>query len=509
MNTLSKYMFIFLVPCSIIYYSTITLHAQSTTYSAILNILGCILLVYTSVSVAIILQYKKQTHSATPTNVAKTTVDIYLPICGEEISILQRTWLAVSKLSKYSKLLGIEVEIFVLDDTTKPVKRIQHLARSFSFNYIRRENIGEFKKAGNINYAFQKTNGEFILILDADFAPKKEFLIETITVLLNDSNIAILQTPQAFDVKNVSLFEFGTSVIQDFFYQVVQNAFNNLGACICVGTNAVYRRSALEKIGGVALIGHSEYVWTGFKLSALGQRVVYFDKPLAFGRSPETLISYFKQQMRWCQGSLSLMTNKEFWTSKLPWYSKLSFISKFMYYLSSPLILLYSLLSVGINTSTAENTTISSLMLYTAIINFGIFFTLIQKRFKPIVFVVFMVNIFVYSFTVVSYFLKLESVWVPSGASHKRNKEFMRFYRFFIAYLVTYFILVLLKIMENVNTNTIGLFWQFVNSSILLSILYYIHMDQISILFKEIARIKSSIIALLPKLTLASLRSLF
>ena len=53
------------------------------------------------------------------------------------------------------------------------------------------------KKVGNLRYAFARTSAEYLVILDADFAPRRDFLAETLPYL-DDPAIAIVQTPQYF-----------------------------------------------------------------------------------------------------------------------------------------------------------------------------------------------------------------------------------------------------------------------------------------------------------------------
>lgn len=53
-------------------------------------------------------------------------------------------------------------------------------------------------------------------------------------------------------------------------WQVNQDRFH---AAVCVGSCGVYRRTALEPFGGMAAIGHSEDMYTGFKMTELGYRV--------------------------------------------------------------------------------------------------------------------------------------------------------------------------------------------------------------------------------------------
>src|SRR5262249_20340125 len=120
------------------------------------------------------------------------TVDIYLPICGEPIDVLENTWIAVSGL--IDRYPG-PAQAYVPDDG--PSNAAQEMAELLGFAYIRRPDARAFKKSGNLRYAFARTNGEFLVILDADFAPRADLLAETLPYM-DDERIAIVQTPQFF-----------------------------------------------------------------------------------------------------------------------------------------------------------------------------------------------------------------------------------------------------------------------------------------------------------------------
>lgn len=78
------------------------------------------------------------------------------------------------------------------------------------------------KKAGNLRYAFARTSGEAIIILDADFCPRTDFIRETVPYLL-DPSIGILQTPQFFRYREEQTWiEQGAGTSQEFFYRLVQ-----------------------------------------------------------------------------------------------------------------------------------------------------------------------------------------------------------------------------------------------------------------------------------------------
>ena len=58
--------------------------------------------------------------------------------------------------------------MYVADDGASP--DVWELGNRFGFCYLSRP-TREFKKAGNMNYAFERSGGEYIVACDADFAP--------------------------------------------------------------------------------------------------------------------------------------------------------------------------------------------------------------------------------------------------------------------------------------------------------------------------------------------------
>ena len=173
------------------------------------------------------------------------TVDIYLPCCKEPLEIIENTYKHVSRL-EYPK--G-KLTVYVLDDGN--MTTVSSLAKQYGFEYIVRGDRPRLKKAGNLRWAFQRTQGDFFNIYDADFCPRPDFLKETIPRMIADPEIAIVQTPQFFRVLDSQAWvEQGAGAIQELFYRVVQVNRDRWGASICVGSNAIYRRAALVDVGG-------------------------------------------------------------------------------------------------------------------------------------------------------------------------------------------------------------------------------------------------------------------
>jgi len=254
-------------------------------------------------------------------------VDIYLPVCGEPVEVLENTWRAVSEL-----LLSYPgpAEVHVLDDG--PAEAVQTMAESFDFRYIRRSEARAYKKSGNLRYAFARTRGEYIVILDADFAPRRDFLAETLPYL-DDPAIAIVQTPQFFRASSAQTWiENAAGAIQEVFYRSIQVSRDRFGAAICVGTSAVYRRAALEAEGGPTLIPYAEDVHTGLDVRRSGWSLVYVPVVLSTGICPDNLDAFVRQQYRWCTGNAGVVFSRRLWSVPMGVSARLTYISGFFYY---------------------------------------------------------------------------------------------------------------------------------------------------------------------------------
>jgi membrane glycosyltransferase len=260
-------------------------------------------------------------------------VDILLPICGEPIELLRNTWTAVAAL--VAKYPGV-AQPYVLDDG--PSDEAQAVSESFGFSYIRRPDLPAFKKAGNLRYAFARTSSEYLVIFDADFAPRSDFLAETLPYL-DDPKIAIVQTPQFFrSSARQTWIERAAGPIQEVFYRTVQVARDRVDAAICCGTSAVYRRTALEPQGGPTLIPYAEDVHTGLDVRRAGWSVVYLPIVLSTGICPDNLDAFVRQQYRWCSGNVGIVFSWRLWSIPMKIPARLAYISGFFYYAYTALL---------------------------------------------------------------------------------------------------------------------------------------------------------------------------
>jgi cellulose synthase (UDP-forming) len=223
------------------------------------------------------------------------TIDVFITVYGEPLEIVLVTIRAARDMQ-------VEHQTWVLDDGDS--NALQAACVEEGVRYLRRQDHSH-AKAGNINAALRRTSGEFVVILDADHVPSPDFLLRALPHM-HDPLAAFVQTPQAFPVAR-GLVATGSAESQRIFYELVLPGKNYFNAVFCVGTNVIFRRRALDDIGGMYTASNSEDIWTSIELHRRGWRSVFVPETLARGLAPDTLLSYFKQQFRWAYGAFEVL----------------------------------------------------------------------------------------------------------------------------------------------------------------------------------------------------------
>jgi len=228
-------------------------------------------------------------------NGKEISVDVFITVYGEERSKIRATAAAAMAIKGKHRT-------WILDDGRSD--DVQALAEELGCHYVRRLSSNG-AKAGNINHALSITRGEFFCVFDADFVPKPEFLVETVPFFVN-SNVAFVQTPQTYG-NLINMVSRGAGYMQAVFYKFIQPGRNHFNAAFCVGTNVIFRRAAINDIGGIYTDSKSEDVWTSLMLHERGWKTIYIPRTLAVGDAPETIEAYTKQQLRWATGGFEIM----------------------------------------------------------------------------------------------------------------------------------------------------------------------------------------------------------
>lgn len=264
------------------------------------------------------------------------SVDIFLPYAGEDLAIHEEVLKAAAQLN-YTNY-----KVYMLDDAGS--KDHEALANKYGFIYLSRPNKGVHKKSGNLEYGYSHAQGEYVLILDADFVPIKDILHDLIPYIASDSKIGILQTPQYFeqttDVHARSHVEYGGGNIVEDFYRIIMPCRDEFQAAMCVGTSAIYRKSAIQKLNGTPKVHASEDLATGLLITQHGYYVKYLPLIVSMGKSPDTYQGYFKQHTRWCSGNLVFA---KYWPkAHLGLPARLVYLINPMHYLSEALTIIFA-----------------------------------------------------------------------------------------------------------------------------------------------------------------------
>jgi len=232
----------------------------------------------------------------------KPTVAIFIATYNENIEILRKTIAGCQNISYPRELLGI----YLCDDGRRQEARL--LCEEMGISYISRED-NLHAKAGNLNNALSRTDSEFVMLLDADMVPKSGFLNKTLGYF-TDLNVGFVQTPQVFYNPDPFQFnlKFGDSIPneQDFFMLEIQGGRANYNAVLHVGTNAVFRRSAIDEIGGIPTGTITEDMATGMLIQAKGYRSIFVKEVLCTGLSVESFHDLVRQRERWCRGNIQV-----------------------------------------------------------------------------------------------------------------------------------------------------------------------------------------------------------
>jgi len=257
------------------------------------------------------------------------SVDILVPCCGEPLEVVRTTLRAVTQISYPG------FKVFVLDDGASP--QVAALSQSLGFHYLSRAAEGldlKDSKSGNLNFGLSRSQGELILVLDADQVPAPEILSHLVG-FFKHPQVGYVQSQQAFFLPEGDPFYNADKI----FYETLQLSNDQANAVISCGSGVVYRRQALNDLGGFSTWNIVEDVTTSYDLLSRGWKGIYYPYPLSRGLAPATLPGVYRQRFQWCLDTMRLF----FWDNPLfktglNWRQKSHFLIVMLSYLSSGLV---------------------------------------------------------------------------------------------------------------------------------------------------------------------------
>ncbi|MBA3321263.1 MAG: UDP-forming cellulose synthase catalytic subunit [Pyrinomonadaceae bacterium] len=254
------------------------------------------------------------------------TVDIMVPSYNEDPDILEVTLLAATQV-RYPER---KFNVYLLDDGGTVQRRndrdpakaaaarqryetLRSLSAHIGATYVTREK-NVHAKAGNINSGLAHSNGDLVLILDADHVPAADILEKTVGLFLQDEKMFLVQTPHFFinpDPIERNLDTFQTMPSEnEMFYRVIQKGLDFWGASFFCGSAALLRRKYLTEIGGICGESITEDAETALELHSRGYHSAYIQQPMIAGLQPESFNGFVVQRTRWAQGMVQIFILK-------------------------------------------------------------------------------------------------------------------------------------------------------------------------------------------------------
>lgn len=192
-----------------------------------------------------------------------------------------------------------KMEIIVVDDgSTDGSKEMLGHVPGIHFMVLEK-NLG---KSGAINSALKIAKGEVIACVDSDSYPEPDALREAITMLMSDERIGIVTCfIQAANPNNIFKKLQAIEYMTGFgFFHIAARFLDAIS--VAPGPTSIFRKSALDRIGGFDEGNITEDLEIAWRMRKYGYRIEYNPHAVSYTEVPETLGHLMKQRVRWYRG---------------------------------------------------------------------------------------------------------------------------------------------------------------------------------------------------------------
>ena len=260
------------------------------------------------------------------------SVDVFIPTYSEPLAVVKPAILAALSLDWPQQKLNV----WMLDDGRRA--EFREFALAAGARYLTRPD-NSHAKAGNLNHALARSQGEYVAIFDCDHIPVRSFLTDTMGWFLLDQRCALVQTPHHFFSpdpfeRNLGTFRQVPSE-GSLFYGLVQDGNDLWNASYFCGSCAVLKRGPLLEIGGVATDTVTEDAHTALRLHRSGYSSAYVRRILAAGLATESLSSHVAQRARWARGMAQIFRiDNPLFGRGLSWQQRLCYLNAMLHFFS-------------------------------------------------------------------------------------------------------------------------------------------------------------------------------
>ena len=204
------------------------------------------------------------------------------------------------------------LQILIGDDSNRP--EISAQINAFAAEHprvkvCRRGNNAGFKP-GNLNHMLEQTTGDYILILDSDFLPEKDFLRCLVQPVIENPSLAGVQA--SWRITNVHqnyTTLMGAGIINVIHIVILPFIKRFAHAGVFCGSAELVRKDLLLENGGWTPGALTEDVDYSLRVITAGGHIDYLEDLHCACEVPHTPKDLFRQQMRWAYGVMRAFMN--------------------------------------------------------------------------------------------------------------------------------------------------------------------------------------------------------
>ena len=231
-------------------------------------------------------------------------ITMQLPVFNE-MHVVERLLEKVSEIDYPKDKLHIQV----LDDSTDETQEIcteqvaDLVARGYDAEYIHRTDRTGYK-AGALENGIKSAKGDFLFILDADFAPNPDVLLKTIHYF-TDEKVGMIQTRWGHLNRNFNTLTRIQAMFLDGHLELEQTARNRSGRFFTFnGTGGMWRKSCIADAGGWEHDTLTEDMDLSYRAQLKGWNFVFLKDVESPAELPVDMDGFKSQQHRWTKGSI-------------------------------------------------------------------------------------------------------------------------------------------------------------------------------------------------------------
>jgi len=311
-----------------------------------------ILFVFGSSGFVMIFYYLKHRHKkAEQTKVLEEfpPVTIQLPLFNEYY-VAQRLIDSACEIDYPKDRLEIQILDDSTDETTEIVaRRVAYYSdRGFDIKHLRRS-LRTGYKAGALKEGLKTASGEFIAMFDADFLPRKEFLMLTLPYFNIDKKMGLVQTRWEHLNREYSFLTRVQAMALDGHFVIEQNVRNKAGFFINFnGTGGIWRKECILDAGNWEADTLTEDLDLSYRAQLRGWRFKFLNEVTSPAELPSEINALKSQQFRWTKGAIETARKilPQVWKSDLPLEKKIHATFHLSNNIVFPFILVAGILNV-------------------------------------------------------------------------------------------------------------------------------------------------------------------